>query len=589
MAGAVRAQADGPALDAAAATHLRYLFPEYPAPAPGAPRDSDVLFSPRFERPETLNTALAYGATRLEWSYISAGPMLTRLVAAVPGGFVGAINNNAKTAYDSGVAIDFDGKPTVAPWMRTWSAPWNSCVAPPAMQALLSHIDKHLAAGATGIQFDDAGMQFDASFWGVGDFSSHSLRGFKAWLEQRATAGQAVGGTTLTPAQAGDYKNHLVRQHQVLNNDDYIRRSSQFPSTALWRSYLAATVQRCVAEVRAHIKSGGGNGRPASGRASATLSINVYTPFPWTYNAFLLGFADYVASETALEKSDFEHLLLINETLRAQGLRWAPVFPIDDVAALRLRIATTYAVGGNPLVPWDVYIPDRAGVTRPRFFGPPEALADLFRFVRRQPTLFEGWQTLSRLNLVVDTDPVNADEALAQASRLARLHVPYAAHLRKAPSAAAPVRANAAILATLQLVSGKTPTTERRLVLSQKSDAELAVYAAVSYASPGLQVVVKGHPEFALQRVVHVVQTGSPAPGAAATVRLVLRPWVLPADKTSSSKLVAKVHSPGATDSPLANAKRLADDSLEVVMAAPTPWSVLELSLVQDGSTPVAR
>jgi len=57
-------------------------------------------------------------------------------------------------------------------------------------------------------------------------------------------------------------------------------------------------------------------------------------------------------------------------------------------ADLRLNIATSYALGLVPLVPWDMYMHDA-----PRYFGSVEDSGDLFHFVSRHRHYFDGYET----------------------------------------------------------------------------------------------------------------------------------------------------------------------------------------------------
>lgn len=540
------------------------LLPGSPATAAAAPKDSDVLFSPRFDRPEAPSMAVAYGASRVEWSYVAGGPTLAALRAAVNGRFGAAINNNAATPGNAGAAIDFDGKPIVAPWMLSRGTLWNTCAAPEAMQALKEWIGKHLAAGATSIQFDDAGMQFESSFWGVGDFSPYGLRGFRAWVEAKNAAGVA---TPVTPAQAADYPGWLRQTYKVVDNTDYVKRNAQFSSTAAWRAYLRDSVLKCMTDLRSFVKDKGGG--------TTALSLNLYTPFPWAYNSFLQPFADYVVSEVAPDHSEFHELQFLSVWLRMAGQRWAPVFPLADKDLLRRAIATTYVVGGNPLVPWDVYIPAVAGnAQESRFFGNPTDFADLFRFVRRQAALLDGWETISRVNLIAYRDPANITDSLAQLKRLADLQVPYTAYLRASSPPGDRLRHEAGLHATFRIAASKAYPNDPPPLLSSQDDASLTAYSAASEVTPGLAVIVKANAAAPGTRVIHVVRksTGN----GAAKASMTLSPWTL----GTATAYKARMLTPSGAVTALGTLTRRADGALTIAIPAPVEWAVVELTPV---------
>jgi len=537
------------------------LLPAWPKPLLAGPKESDVLFSPRFDRPEASGVAAAYAANKMVWSYVEPGPTFDALRRSTAGQFGAAINNNIATPGNVGAAIDFDGKPIVAPWMRARGSLWNSCASPATLRALKSRVAKQLNAGATAIQWDDAGMQFDASFWGVGDFSAASLRGFQDWVSAKNVAGVT---TLITPDQAGKYRDWLSQTQKVVDNTDYIQRNARFPTTPLWRAYLQDTVALCVDDLRRYIKATGG--------ADKALSLNLYTPYPWSSNAFLQPFADYVIGEVAPEHSGFHQVAFMHAWLRSQGQRWAPVFPMADKTQLRQAIMATYAAGGNPVVPWDVYVPAGANNTpESRFFGRPEDFSDLFRFARQQSRWLDGWEPLSRINLAVYQDPANVTAALAQLKRLADFNVPYAVFQPRTLSTQAERRHTPGLNGTYLLGKSKSLPSDPLLLLAEQRDASLKAYASAYDISPDWAVVVKGHPGVAATRVIHIVrkQSESPQPVFKTTISA----WALPAATTHHAVLFS-------TDGTRTDLGRLKPDlqgDLPLSFKAPTDWALLVL------------
>jgi len=545
-----------------AAHPLTALLPGGPAVASTAPKDADVIFSPRFDRPEAPSVAKAYGATRIEWSYITNTKSIAALRAAVGGRFGGAINNNAVTDGNAGAAIDFDGKPIVAPWMASWGAVWNSCAAPAGIQALKGWVDKVLATGATSIQFDDPGMQFDSSFWSAGDLSPANLKLFRAWVEAQNAAGVPL---PITPAQAGDYRNWLGATHAVTGNADYAARSRTFPSTAAWQAFLRDTVSQCLLDIRSHLKTASGN--------QATLSMNVYTPLPWANNAFVSAYTDFIVGEMAPDHSEFHHLLFIGQWLRMDGKRWAPVFPLADKQLLRTRIAGAYAVGGNPVIPWDMFIQGTPTAPASRYFGSPDDFADLYRFVRQNARLLNGWEPLSRLNLLVYRDPSSITMSFAQLKRLAGLQVPYVPYVRKAGELSTGARNAADTNPTLRLVASKGASGDQQPLLERVTDAGLQPLAVATAVTPGLQVIVKANASMPGSRVVHVLRTAGTASGRAS---MTISAWAL----GSATSFDARVASPSGVEIRLGTVARRSDGSLTLSIPAPAEWSLVELSPV---------
>jgi hypothetical protein len=56
------------------------------------------------------------------------------------------------------------------------------------------------------------------------------------------------------------------------------------------------------------------------------------------------------------------------------------------VRLVRRSVAQSYALGGNMMVPWDIYLPTPAAL---RYYGDPSQYADLFEFIREQADMLE--------------------------------------------------------------------------------------------------------------------------------------------------------------------------------------------------------
>lgn len=541
---------------------LVQLLPSAAPRNPALPRSSDVLFSPRFDRPEAADVAKAYGTTRMVWSYIPAGPTRDKLSRAVGASIGDTINNNIKTPQDAGVAVDFDGKRIIAPWMTSWGAQWNSCAAPATMTALKQRIDTLATVGIAELQFDDAGMQFDASLWTVGDFSAHSLQGFARWIEAKKRSGLSP---PLTPEQAADYRQWLQTTYGVRNTDDYMSRRSSFSSTPWWHEYLKDTVVACVQEIRRHLhQSAGGD---------TILSFNTDSPYPWSRNAFLAAAADYVLGEVGPGNSKFHLVALSSQWLLGEGKRWATVSLDRDRATLRSGIATTYALGAIPVVPWDVFIPPVGSTPPGRFFGAAADLADLYLFVRRHADLFDDWEMISRVNLLVPTDPVDVNRAFLQMRRLAEMHVPYQP-IQRRPGIPPDLRRKDATNITWQLVQGKSSSSDGPPILDSLKAAEIEPFAAVKAVSAGLRTVVKANPRQPGTRVIHLLREG-PVTEKLTTAELTLNAWTLP----SADSYDVFMHTPNGEPRGLGVVHRQGGPAGGLILALPYPteWAVIEV------------
>ncbi len=541
---------------------LASLLPAYPASTTAGLRAGDTVFSPRFDRPDAPAVAQSFGANRAVWSYVTAPASVQALQAAVGSSLGGAINNNSATPNDSGSAIDFDGRPIVAPWQTSWNAPWNSCVRPAAMQAKMAWIDRLLALGMRSIQLDDPDMQLGAEYWGAGDFSPESMQGFANWVRQQNAAGANL---PLSPEAAADYGNWLRQQHGVVDAADYRARRATFPSGAVFRSYLRDAVTDCIAQLRQHIvtRSGG----------TATFSTNLHTPFPWSANAFLVPLSDQVIGELDLSQSAFHHVAFISQWLRAGGRPWLFLVPVENTAQVRHGIAVAFAHGAWPVVPWDQWMPPPTlGAAPPaRHFGTVADYGAIYSFARAQSPLLQGWETLSRLNLLAYADGVVPANALAQLQRLAARQVPFRPVVRSPGLGAGGQRPAAPVHTTLRLSNDRSQVSDPQPLLSATSDTTLDALAAARNVTAGINVVVKGHAAQPGRRVVHVVKSG----GSANTVSLTLAPWVLP----QATRYAVVLHRPGQAPQDLGNVV-VGASGLNLTLPAVGTWAIAEVSAV---------
>jgi hypothetical protein len=91
-----------------------------------------------------------------------------------------------------------------------------------------------------------------------------------------------------------------------------------------------------------------------------------------------------------------------------------------------VAIATLYALGGQPVVPWDVYIGNDETGQPKRFFGSVQEYGDLYRFVQSHAELFDQMESVAVVGIPVPVDKFNSQSTTALVRRLAQLQVPFA-------------------------------------------------------------------------------------------------------------------------------------------------------------------
>jgi hypothetical protein len=385
---------------------------QHPAAPAFAPRGSDVVFSTRSERPDSLSAIEAFQATRVEWVY-SADRNFIRNVQERAETFGGTLNANVKTTNDVGVAVDFDGKPIVAPWMTSWGAKWVTTTHPETRSALFAWGKRYLDAGANVLHVDDPALQAGTVEWG-GDFNEGTLSGFRTYLKNSIAVEQrkALG---IEDIDTFNYREYLKTRFGIRSKEQYVIRLKTLPSTEIWRRYLQDSVRAYFHEFRGVMNSYAG--RPVA------LSMNALLTSMDSPHLFLAGIPDYVIVETHVDS--VPRALLRAATAKALGVGFVPSLIPQNVPDTRTAIATYYALGANPLVPWDVFMGADSKGAKPRYFGKVEDYGDLFAFVRRYPHLFDDVVAAKPIGVIVSLGDYRHGEVLSLVESLASRAIPF--------------------------------------------------------------------------------------------------------------------------------------------------------------------
>jgi hypothetical protein len=380
------------------------------------PSKSDVIFSTRFKRPDSAETARAFGATRVEWVYTKETNFVKEMKGAAPW-FGGAINANGPLPNDDGMARDFDGAVLTPPWMKAWSAKWVTTTHPDTQRVIADQIALALSMGADSIQVDDANYQYHGALYHGGDFNPSTLAGFKAYLP--AYPDQAKLKALGLVDFEGTYRDYLKARFGIKDAADYKRRYRSLPSTQVWLAYIRSTVDQHYARIR-HAANAGRT-RPVP------FSINLLTltaPDEASVLFHLVPYADYSMPEVNI--TDYATVVSMGATARALRLGWAPSILPLSLSENRAAIANLYAMGGQPLVPWDVYNGNDDKGMPNRYFGKPQEYGDLYRFVRSNADLFNGKELAAEVGIVVPVNRFVADKTKALLHALIDRQIPFA-------------------------------------------------------------------------------------------------------------------------------------------------------------------
>lgn len=344
------------------------------------PQPYDICLSIRSiaadESPDTfrtLDSALAILAQvrpdRLEWSYVKDDEQVAALKAHAPV-FVAALN----TIFPPGHAVDIEGEPIIAPWMRKFGRPNTRlpyiCMNnPDDLAARVEQITDLVTRGiATAFQFDD--WYGNAQMYGYPSacFCDHCQVEFARYLNIDL-----------------NYRDYLQRRGIASNARLFeLAAAGEVPLWADYRRFADVTVRRFLQHLRRAMARATGD--------PPVLSVNGLAN--QREIGVIRGMVEYLHGETwRYTPTD---LFDLAEKARALGVTqissFFPDVPADQyhasdfVRRVRRGIAVAYAVGIIPLFPYDVYAGDQ-----PRWFGTWEEYAAPYEFVRAHREYFTDY------------------------------------------------------------------------------------------------------------------------------------------------------------------------------------------------------
>ncbi|MDH7570966.1 MAG: hypothetical protein QHJ73_15425, partial [Armatimonadota bacterium] len=380
-------------------------------------RYSDVCFSTRSVRKESLETIRAFQANRVVWVY-TADPQFVRALHELGATVQGTVNTIPRTPDLSAYCVDLDGTPLVAPWMVAFNRrdppKWGCNNQPAYREAVLDAARKALDAGVDWIQFDDWALIVSAHSWGGGCFCNRCMAGFAAFLAAQPLERLREAG--IDRVEGFDYRRFLAEKHGIRDAATYKARRAALPTTPLFEEFQRHSVRAYFRDLRLALD------RHAKRRVP--LSINSNLTDPSQNRNFMADMVDFFLGET--HSPTLADLAICARSALALG-KHQIVSPLPrSLPEARVALAATYALGEFYLVPWDLYMGSDATGIQPRYFGTVEEYGDLYRFVRQHPNLFDECEAAATVCVVVNTDRYDPEKTRALVNRLLRAQVPFA-------------------------------------------------------------------------------------------------------------------------------------------------------------------
>jgi len=368
--------------------------------AEGAPKQSDVCFSPRWPRKrpggDPLEMAKRFHATRMEWVYLGNAREFCRQAAVMDASVCGAVNSNlpdstqGRPTYELGRARNLDGERVLPDFMRDWGCYWGCANNPEYRRIWLEHAELQIRAGAERIQNDGPRLSEGGMLHWGGCYCEYCISGFRRYLSNKLPSGRWLE-FNLGPVEEFDYGAYLRRNREDPPGTDEARERAA-DLLAVFQDFQRASVLAFYQDVHAQLENRVGREVPFSCNNADGFLL------------YLHEVHDFAMFEAYPDKEGIPEFFYRERVLpfRRIGKPLVTTFVSDDVQHTRRMIAQSYAFGAHTIAPWDVF----TGSSSPRVFGDPADSADLYGFVRANAVLFDGYEEAAVVGVGQDDQPL---------------------------------------------------------------------------------------------------------------------------------------------------------------------------------------
>jgi len=373
-------------------------------------RRSDVVFM--YDNPEQYE---AYGCTVLGWS---GWGNAERIELAHSQG-VRLFSTSVGFLTEFRRVIDFDenfldaacrnfaGEPFIVPWLSDLKhqhkdqPAWWWCTNSPLYRKFLeSRLEEVARAGPDGLHIDDYRGTSGSVTWLSGGFCRHCMDGFRKYLAENVSK-EKLAELGIDELATFDYRQFLL--DQGVKPEEYNGRRGSLPLADEFYDFHVTTNTAFVAEYhqRAKVRSG----KPL------TLCVNSGLTNPQALAiapclSYFCCEVGHAASSRAVPKHPIYVYKLADGldrpvTSTASGQDWAYVMEHDLPGLVRTWTALSYAYGHNLMAPHRQWCYTKEKGTH-WYTGPTEEYAWLYRFVRQQARLLDGYEAVAPVAVVYD-------------------------------------------------------------------------------------------------------------------------------------------------------------------------------------------
>jgi len=371
-------------------------------------RRSDVVFM--YDNPKLYEV---YGCTVLGWAG-AADPQRIALahrkglrLYAAHIGFRTEFRRviDFRPDFMQGVCRDLDGKPITVPWL--WDhkykgqPAWHWCTNSPFYRSYLETRLKEVAAARPdGLQIDDYTGTAGPAFWGLGCFCRYCMEGFRKYLVKSLPPSRFKELGIKDPSSF-DYAEFL--RARGWTQQSFRKNRRHLP---LYKEFLDFQLKEATAFVaRYHRKLC----RLAGSELTLSVNSSMSRPEALAIAPYLSYFCCEVSHQARSRKPPTHPIAVyklgdgLNKPVAstAGGTDWDFVKEHNLPGLVRTWICLSYAFGHTFMAPhrqW-CYSPKKGTHW---YTGPTEEYAFLYRFVRRNASLFDNYEAVAHVAVLYD-------------------------------------------------------------------------------------------------------------------------------------------------------------------------------------------
>jgi hypothetical protein len=349
-----------------------------------------------------------YGATVLAWGGTPTPQALEDAKGVMFFGSVGMVTEFAEyydrfpQTYEQGLCRDIQGNPIKVPWLTDHQHKgipfWWCCTNQPQFRQYLSErVVETVKKGAAGLHIDDHLGTAGGLFAGA-CFCDRCVEGFRRYLATLPESEREKVG--LHDLSTFDYRTYLL---------DWLKRQGdrkisidKRPWYPLWQTYHCREAARFMQELRELAAQTAQYSVPMSANAGLLWPLHLvdYKTLDFFSAEIEHGAAAQRFSDLPLMAYRLADAVGRPLTATASGQDWAYIKEHNLSGLVCGWIAAAYAAGNYVMAPHKQWCYTREKGTH-WYAGPKEEFAPLYQFVRQHAQLFDGYETLADLGVIL--------------------------------------------------------------------------------------------------------------------------------------------------------------------------------------------